>query len=225
MKKHQRTRINCTIFYSLLYSLLLAGQSVSSQNIEKWYVNMPDALNPTLSKQNRLELLEYHKAGKGDSITNRFGNQAYLQRMDTTNQYLVVKNTASSTFEMKGFSLEDGMPVIGLIRTVCGPICQSTVGFYDTAWNAIPLQFTMPKAFEWVNKEKYTAVSIDQQWVVNVLENSFITLAFNPDKGELIAKNNSLEFLSVADRKLITPLVDDKQILFHLKGRTWIQEP
>jgi len=57
------------------------------------------------------------------------------------------------------------------------------------------------------------------------LENSFISLSFDSKNQLIIAKNNSLEFLSEADRKLISPLVVDKKLLFRLEGRKWILEP
>lgn len=204
--------------------MLLAGQSLLSQTIEDWYVNMPDILNPTLSRQNRLELIEYHKAHQSDSVTNRFGNQAHLLTLDSLNNRIVVKNTSSSIFEMKIFQLEDSSTVIGVIRTVCAPVCLSNVEFYDTAWNLIPLQFTMPKAIEWVDEKNVSVDKVDGQWLKNTMEVSFVSLGFS-DKGQLIvAKNNTLDFLSEADRKIVSPFVIDKPILFKLKGRVWIRE-
>ena len=116
----------------LLCCMLQITQGVFAQTVEKWYVNMPDGLNPTLSKQNRLELLEYYKAGQGDSVTNRYGNQARLLAYDSISQSIVVKNT-------------------------------------------------------------------------------------------IIAKNNSMEFISEIDRKLILPFMNDKPFVYQLKGRTWVR--
>ena len=204
--------------------LVLIFQSLSARNIEKYYVNMPDALNPTLSKQNRLELLEYHKAKQGDSIANRFGNKAYLVSFDTINQRIVVKNTVSSTFEMKVMNLNDTIQTIAIIRTVCSPICQSSIEFYDTAWTPVSLRFTMPKAIDWLNEKSFDGQNIDRQWVQNVLESCFISLSFDPVKPEIIAKNNSLEFVNEIDRKLIATILFDKTLKFRFEGRKWILE-
>ena len=199
--------------------LLCLNQTLSSQTIEDCYVNMPDILNPTLSKQNRLELLEYHKAHQSDSVANRFGNQAHLISLDSLNQRIVVRNTASSTFEMKILSLEDSTKIIGIIRTVCAPVCLSTVEFYDTAWNAIPIQFTMPKAIEWVDEKSIPTHEIDLQWVRNVMDVSFISLSFSVQGQSLVARNNTMDFLSEQDRKLLNPYVVKKTISFSLKNR------
>lgn len=201
------------------------AMNVSTQNIGKYYVNMPDVLNPTLSKQNRLELLEYHKAKLGDSIVNRFGNKAYLQKYDSINQRIIVKNTVSSTFDMALLHLDTNTQVIGLISTICGPICQSVLEFYDTAWQPIPLQFTMPKSIEWINEEALAKTSIDKFRVENMMENSFISLSFSAEKQDIIAKNNSLEFLSNEDKKILIPIFIDEPIVFKLEKGKWIMSP
>lgn len=207
----------------LLCCMLLFTHNIIAQTVEKWYVNMPDGLNPTLSKQNRLELLEYYKAGQGDSVINRYGNQARLVAFDSINQSLVVKNTPNSIFEMKMFNLVDSTKVIGIISTVCAPICQSSIQFYDTAWNSIPIQLTMPKAIEWLNMDSLENKNVDKKWVGNLLENSFITLTFDAVNNTLVAKNNSMEFMSEIDRKLILPFMNDKPFVYQLKGRIWVR--
>lgn len=221
MKNLEQITIKFLIICGFFYGI----QILSAQTVDKYYVNLPDELNPTLSKQNRLELIEYHKAGSGDSIANRFGNGAFLINLDTLNNLLLVKNTASSTFEMKVLMMNDTSQLIGIIRTVCGSICQSSVEFYDTAWHQIPLQFTMPKAVNWLNLASLSTATIDQQWVTNVLGTSFISLSFDITKQQITAKNNSLEFLSESDRKIITPFVNDKLLIYNLVGRTWVLEP
>ncbi|HEY6913307.1 MAG TPA: DUF3256 family protein [Paludibacter sp.] len=206
--------------------MILSSVAVFSQNIEKCYINMPERLNPVVPQKSRLELLEYHKAGQSDSIQNRFGNQVVLQVFDTLNNRIVVKNTESTTFEMKLLKTETGVPVVGLIRTVCSPICQSTVEFYDTVWNVIPLQFVMPKAIQWINKEKLAGnPDLDKVWVANVLENGFISLQFDAANQYIIATNNSAEFLDDKDRKVILPLLNEQPVIYELKGRTWVQKP
>lgn len=219
MKKNLQQKNNW-----LIISLLLISQSLFSQSLEELYVKMPDILNPTLSSQNRLELLEYHKAHQSDSTVNRFGNQAYLLVMDTLNERIVVKNTPNSTFEMKINYLKDSIPYIGVIRTVCAPVCQSTIEFYDTAWNVIPIQFSMPKAFEWITEKEIQSDKIDSVWIKKTLEISFISLSFGAENDEIIAKNNTLDFLTDADRRLIKPFVADKGLKYKLQNLIWIRE-
>ena len=209
----------------LIISFLFVCGSVVSQSIEELYVKMPDILNPTLSSQNRLELLEYHKAHQSDSTLNRFGNQVYLIVMDTLNEHIVVKNTATSTFDMKLNYSADSVPYIGIIRTVCAPVCHSTVEFYDTAWNVLALQFSMPKAIEWLDGKSTNPDIIDSGWLKKTLDISFVSLSFGCDNNIITAKNNSLDFLSAENRKIIRPIISDIIFSYKLKNRMWVQEP
>jgi hypothetical protein len=198
-------------------------QTAFSQTIDAYYINMPDALNPTLSKQNRLELIEYFKAGKGDSITNRFGNQARIICRDTLQQRLVIQNTANSTFEMMVIKSSETSNLIGLIRTICGPVCNSAIGFYNTNWNAISLQFKTPKASEWLNTDSLAVSSVDKKWVENTINDSFISLSFSSEKQEIEAQNNILDFLSDADRKVIAPLLINNRFSYRLTEKNWVK--
>lgn len=209
----------------VLCGVVLCNQFIAAQNIEKLYVGMPDVLNPTLSKQNRLELVEYYKSGHGDSIANRFGKSAHLLTLDSLNSFVQVKNTSSSSFAMKVLRLDDNKPVLGIIRTVCAPVCQSVIEFYDTTWKPMLLQFILPKAIEWVNKTKVDSADLDMRWVESVLQNSFVSLSFDSVTGAIIAKNNSTDFMSDEDRKLIAPLLDDKPIRFELQNNKWQRKP
>jgi len=115
--------------------------------------------------------------------------------------------------------------VLAVIRTVCAPVCQSAIEFYDTTWKPISLQFTLPKAIEWINKTKVNSANLDLYWVERVLQDSFVSLSFDPKKGIIIAKNNSVDFMSDEDRKLIAPLLDDKPIRFELHNNIWQRIP
>jgi len=218
--KLQLIRNKCLLI-TLLWVCL---EGLYAQSIGKYYVEMPDVLNPTLSKQNRMELLEYNKAGSGDSIVNRFGNMAYLLSIDTIGNHLIVKNTPTSTFEMQVMQMNDSTNYIGLIRTVCGPICHSSIEFYDTAWSQIPLQFTMPKAVDWINADSIAASDIDKKWVRGELETSFVTLNFAQRGMKVVAKNNSMEFLNEVDRKEISAFINNTVLTYKLLEKSWVRE-
>jgi len=221
MKKTLQSKNNQFVILLLLFFC----QGLFSQTIDKVYVKMPDILNPILSGKNRLELVEYYKSHQSDSITNRFQNQTHLVLLDELNRHIVVKNTTSTTFDIKILTLEDSTLAIGIIRTVCAPVCQSTIEFYDTAWNRIQLKFTMPKAIEWVNEKSIPADKIDIKWVRNMMNVSFISLKFSSDNQTIKATNNTMEFLSEADRKTIQPYILAKPIILRLKGREWEKMP
>ena len=72
------------ILFSFL--LLLSAAWVSAQtDINAVFVSMPDSLLPLLTRNDRLDLLDYHKAGMEARVTNLMGGTTtLLERNDTT---------------------------------------------------------------------------------------------------------------------------------------------
>jgi len=208
---------------SIIAIVLFAMQPLQSQNIEHFYVGMPNVLNPILTQQQRFELLEFFKADMGDSITNRFGTQTRILALDTLNNHILTQNTDISTFEMK-MIVANADTIIGIIRTVCAPICQSTIEFYNTRWKKREnIQFTFPEAAEWINAEKLKESGFNPENVRNALNTSFISLSFNPETSEIRATNNSLEFLDEREREKITPLMNEDAFVYRYERGKWVR--
>jgi hypothetical protein len=196
---------------------------ISAQNIDKLYVGMPDALNPTLTSQQRLELIEYAKAGQNDTTLNRFKKPVFLLKLDTLHQHLIVKNSGSSTFEMKIMDSGTTEPIIGIIRTVCAPICHSLIVFYDLKWNRLPVSFPYPQATDWLDGDKVQKSEEGIETFQKILKHTFVSLSFQEDGQGVIASNNSLDFLSTEDKKLITPCMNTVPLLFQWNNLKWMR--
>jgi len=89
----------------------------------------------------------------------------------------------------------------------------------------LPLRFTIPKAIEWIDLTAIPSGKTDIQWVKNLMDISFISLSFDDKNQTLVAKNNTLDFISAEDRKTIAPYVVDKTIAFVYKDRIWQRKP
>ena len=72
----------------LLFSFLLllsAAWASAQTDINVVFVSMPDSLLPLLTRNDRLDLLDYHKAGMEARVTNQMGGTTtLLERNDTT---------------------------------------------------------------------------------------------------------------------------------------------
>ncbi|HLP06244.1 MAG TPA: DUF3256 family protein [Paludibacter sp.] len=211
------------LYLVLLLLLALTAQVFAVRNIEYYYVGMPDRLNPTLTRQNRLELIEYAKASQGDTVANRFGKQARLLYVDTVQQCIQVQNTPVSVFEMKLFATSAHDTIIGVIHTVCTPVCSSDIQFYSVAWTSLPIRFPMPRATQWLDRKKLPESGIDPAWVENVLSTGFVSLTFNRNGDTIFAKNNTLDFLSDTDRKDVEPFLLNNPVAFRLVGKEWVE--
>ena len=203
---------------ALINKLILIGcfsvfsSILSAQSVGELFKRIPDEMCPTLSKQNRIELIEYFTSGHGDSIANRFGRNAHMLVLDTLNDYIAVASTPISTFEMTVLTRNVDQPLVLVVRTVCGPICKSFVEVYDTTWVKKNLNFKIPTSIEWIKKEAFENSNLDIEWVKRVLGNSFVSLKIDIGSNSIIATNNIISFLSDEEKKLIVPLLEDKTI-------------
>ena len=201
-------------FSILLFSLLTLNLSAS--DIEKSFINIPDALFPILDKQQRMEALEYYKAGS-DSIENRFGKQSKVLIFDNVTKHLKIQSSQSSTFEMMIFQPDTTKsPITGIIRTICAPICQSSIMFLDSTWNLIPNTFEIPKANKWIDAE-----ALKQQEDTTILQNlnyiNFVSCSFDANKQEIVVQNHSIDFLSEEEKEKAASFTKKEAIIYPLK--------
>lgn len=206
----------------MILFLLLLNVPMFAFRFEDLYVNMPDSLNPLLSKQNRMELLAYYKVHQGDSILNRFKKKVQLLNFDTLNCHISVKNSRTSLFELKVFRAGSKQAVVAVINTVGGSVSASRIAFYDTTWHALPIQFEMPKSILWLNPTALSASETDADFVKTWLEHSFVSLSFDLKNELLVAKDNSLNFVGDEDGKLLGRYISDHPLYYHLVGDRWV---
>lgn len=198
---------------NLLAALLLglaapvAGQSA----IGRLYVDMPEAIDPVMPRKQRAELLEYVKASMGDSIANRFGRQAHMTVLDTLHQRLVVRNTATSTLELKLLA-HGGDTAVALVRTVCTPLCHSALQLYDTRWQPLPAAPALPRSADWLDEERAARHGADTANLRRMLAADFVSLTFADTGDTLVARNHILDYLSEDDRELVQPYLKEGEI-------------
>lgn len=184
-------KILCLSAIWLLISF--AGQS---KNIVDYFVDMPLNLIPTLESSYRVELVENYQQSGRDTLQNQFGTTVKLLNLDTANQNIAVRTTYSSRFEMQVFAHPNDT-LIGIINTVCAPICSSYIKFYDTDWNEVKVDFPKFSNELWLKQPNSIK---GKKHVEKIVKVSFIEYAFNSDENVVNVKNNSLDFLGKEDK-------------------------
>ena len=69
-------------------------------------------------------------------VKDRFGGKAEMLRL--TDNYLLLKETAMSTVEMKLLPVNDSVNVICVVHTCQAPVADSRVAFYSVRWESLP---------------------------------------------------------------------------------------
>ena len=75
--------------------------------------------------------------------TNSFGGKSEMTELSP--DYIHVKMTPQSSWQMKLLSVNDSTKVVCVVSTVCAPACDSHVKFYTTDWKELPASSYLPE--------------------------------------------------------------------------------
>ena len=115
--------------------LWIYTMSVSAQEMKAIFVNLPDSIEPLLTKVNKEDCVDFLDSGMKAVVKNRFDRSAELKVL--TSDYLQMQLSDVSTLELKLLPLKDSVRVICMVKTVCASACDSDIRFFDTKWNEL----------------------------------------------------------------------------------------
>ena len=115
--------------------LWICTMSVSAQEMKTIFVNLPDSIEPLLTKVNKEDCVDFLDSGMKAVVKNRFDRSAELKVL--TSDYLQMQLSEVSALELKLLPLKDSVCVICMVKTVCASACDSDIRFFDTKWNEL----------------------------------------------------------------------------------------
>lgn len=122
--------------------LLVVLCPLRAQEARTCFVNMPDSLNLLLTAVNRADFVDFLDSGMKAEVTNRLGGKSEMTTL--TPDYIHVRMTEKSSWEMKMLPVNDSTKVICTVSTVCAPVCDSHIRFYTTGWKELPTADYLP---------------------------------------------------------------------------------
>ena len=128
-----------TLFF--LVCLCMAG--ARAQLAKVCFTNMPDSICPLLTAVNRADFIDFLESKMKAEVTNRLGGKSEMTHLSA--DYIRIKMTDQSTWQMKLLPLNDSTKVICTIRTACAPACDSSLRFYATDWKPLPSADFLPQ--------------------------------------------------------------------------------
>ena len=214
---------NIILTRTLLFAFLCTiSFSANAQKVGDLFLSMPDKIVPTLSKQQRFEMLEYSKLNRRDSVKNKFNEYLSIQHYDSINQLITFNTTKNNLTEIKVFEMEDATPVVAIINTVLQPVRLSTIQFYHLNWQPLTLFSDIPTAKQWLISENTKIADIDIDWLNKHLGNSYLSFTFSKEKPAIEVENHLVDFLSIEDKKIIANLLNNKPLIYILSHRQFV---
>jgi len=170
------------LIYILCLCCWLGGRA---QELRSLFVAMPDSVLPLLTKTNRMDCVDFLDSNMKAEVKNRFNKTSELKVL--TKDYLELQLTSQSSVEMKLLPMNDSVKVVCMVHTVCGPVCDSEITFYDTQWKQLP------------SKNFITLPEVDRFYYLNTNEESYATVRKAADmylmKANLSSEASTLTFI------------------------------
>lgn len=119
----------------LLFILFLVVLSSCAQvRMRDVFAQLPDSVLPLLTKNNRLDCIDFIENNMEARVKNRFNDHVVLEVL--TDDYLSIRTSESSKVEMK-IIVQAGDSLIAVNRTYYGPVEDSEVRLYGMDWQFV----------------------------------------------------------------------------------------
>ena len=89
---------------------------LQAQEAKTCFKNMPDSICPLLSAVNRADFIDFLESKMKAEVTNSFGGKSEMTELSP--DYIHVKMTPQSSWQMKLLSINDSTKVICVVATV-----------------------------------------------------------------------------------------------------------
>ena len=199
----------------ILFFISAAVRFVQGQTINDLFTKLPESFLP-LDVSNRLNLISLYKADDKASVKNHFGDSCSILRL--TDDYIQVR-TGKNTMELFLLPMINDSKVIGLIQTVCAPVCDSYLEFYTTAWKKLSTSVFISFAdkYDFLND----GLDLEEEKVKNALiplDISLMRLHYEPEKQEMYQYYTTPDYLSGDNRVKVTAYLKEspKQFKWNL---------
>lgn len=207
------------MLYALCVFVLIADMTVARTPIRHWLVAMPDSVMPLLTKNNRLDFVDFLDCGMEAVVTNRLDGKSQMRTL--TEDYLFMNYTGVSEVEMKLFPVSDTTDVLCMVTTMKVGVCDSRVDFFDEAWHPLDVTdfFDAPQSEAFRTAERND--SADAAWAkMDVYLKRYI---LSSGENVLACRLTTLDYLNLEDRKKVSPYLKTEEIVYRWEDGRFVE--
>lgn len=165
---------------------LVCFQAVSAQRMRDVFAQMPDSILEIMTKNNRLDCIDFIENQMESKVRNRFDGHTVLKAM--TEDYLDLQLTKSCRVEMKLLPVADSVNWLCVVRTYSGPVEESSVTMYTPEWRKLPEQEWLPWRPEmadfWTANDSVSTEEIVR--LQHLQDMHFVEVSLSPDTCKLV---------------------------------------
>ena len=198
------------ILYLLLILLAAHLQSPARTPIRQWLTAMPDSVMPLLTKNNRLDFIDFYDAQMEAVVTNRLDGKSRMDML--TEDFLQIGYTRSTDITMKLLPVNDSTDILCMITTIKATANDSRIAFYDDQWMPLP-------ATDYIIQPRIEDFRTTQQgdsatWAWSKLDIFFRTYQLSAENTELKCTLTTTDYLSPEDRTQVAPYISSEPLTY-----------
>lgn len=203
--------------------LLLMALSVAQARtpIRQWLVAMPDSVMPLLTKNNRLDFIDFLDSKMEAVVANRLDGRSQMNVL--TDDYLHISYTRTCDVAMKLFPVTDSVDVLCMVTTVKAAVDDSHVTFFDESWQPLEADalFAEPVLDDFKGGE--VSDSADVAW--RKMDIFFKTYELLPDVPTLTCRLGATSYLNEEDRRAVMPYLKCDTLVFSWEDGRFVRMP
>ena len=188
----------------------------SKTTVGEVFATMPDSLMPYLSKNNRLDLIDFAKAGMKSEVNNVFDGSTELLKL--TDNYMKLQLNSQTTVEMRLIKadslLADSADYVLYVVKTCrtSDAGHSEVRKFTSKWMPLSLSLSLKDRVGEMMMRKQDTTEEEWQKAVAAIDNADVTAELSPDS-DILSLSLTFSLLTADDKKIIS----DKITLTTLK--------
>lgn len=143
------------ILFSFFYFFIFS--SFAQPRIRDIYAAAPDSIFPLLTKNNRLDQIDFRENNMQAVVKNKFDEHAEMLALN--DKYLKLQLSQRCVVEMR--LLSDS--TFCMVQTYSGPAPDSRIRLFDTTWNELPQVIECPAVDDFLSEDIDTDVRLALQ--------------------------------------------------------------
>lgn len=186
---------------------LLSLFSLQAQEVKDLFRQLPDSLCPLLTKVNREDFIDFKESKMKAQVKNRLEGQSEMTEL--ASDYLSVQLTPQSTWEMKLFTVNDSVRVVGILNTVCASACDSRIHFYSTDWRELPVDnyVQLPQMDDFFTVPTDSVALYEYRQARSTTDLFLMRISFSKDQPAVICTLTTPDFLNREERDKWQPFL------------------
>lgn len=187
---------------------MASSVSLTAQNMSDIIKDMPDSIMPLLTKNDRLDFIDYLASNMKAEVTNRLGGKSEMTTI--SNDYAHIRMTGSSEISFKLLpTISD--TIICMIHTYTSNGSDSKISFLNKKWEVL----TTENYFEHPSTDKFislpdTLTNTEKENLKNKVYIPFIKAENSKDNLELKLTLTTPKYMNTDDSKAIAPYINSE---------------